>query len=126
MEREAFEALVERALLRLPKRFKNKMRNITVEVEDAPSRELLAELGIRHGTLLGLYRGVPLTERGWNYGNMLPDRITIFQQPIEETATSSEEIEDVVIDTVIHEVGHYFGFSDAELGEFEKSKRRKK
>jgi len=81
-------------------------------------------MGIRSGSLFGLYQGVPLTKREWNYGNMLPDRIVIYQHTIESVATSPEEIEKIVLDTVIHEIGHYFGFSDRELREIEAAKRR--
>jgi predicted Zn-dependent protease with MMP-like domain len=83
-------------------------------------------MGIRSGTLFGLYQGVPLTQREWNYGNMLPDRIVIYQRPIESVASSPEEIEGAVADTVIHEIGHYFGFSDKELREMEDTKRKEK
>ena len=83
---------------------------------------------IQSGTLFGLYQGVPLTEREWNYGNVLPDRIIIYQRPIEDAATSPAEIEEIVMDTVMHEIGHYFGFDDDALYimEHEKSKKRRK
>jgi len=122
MDRLSFEKLVQNALGRLPRRFKKKLENISIVVEERPTAELLRDMEIDHGTLFGLYQGVPLTERGWNYGNMLPDRIVIFQGPIEEAATSPDEIEEIVMDTVIHEVGHYFGFDDAYLYEIEKEK----
>jgi predicted Zn-dependent protease with MMP-like domain len=125
MDRPAFEILVQNSLRKLPRRFKKKLANISVEVEDLPSRELLNTMGIRSGTLLGLYQGVPLTKRGWNYGNMLPDRIVIYQRPIERVASSPEQIEKIVQDTVIHEIGHYFGFTDKELREIENEKRRR-
>ncbi len=117
MDRLAFEKLVQQALRRLPRRFKKKIENISVEVQDRPSRELLEDMGIESGTLFGLYQGVPLTEREWNFGNVLPDRIVIYQRPIEQAARSNEEIEEIVLETVMHEVGHYFGFSDEELHE---------
>jgi predicted Zn-dependent protease with MMP-like domain len=126
MDRSSFEQLVEKALRRLPRRFKNKIKNISIEVEDDPSLETLENLGIEQGTLLGLYQGVPLTEREWNYGNMLPDRIFIYQQPIERSARTLEEIEDIVLDTVMHEIGHYFGFNDETLNSIEDEKARKK
>jgi predicted Zn-dependent protease with MMP-like domain len=126
MDRSAFEHIVETALRRLPRRFKNKIKNISIEVEDSPSRETLDGMGIKHGTLLGLYQGVPLTAREWNYGNMLPDRIVIYQRPIEQSARSLEEIEDIVLDTVVHEVGHYFGFDDETLYSIEEDKAAKK
>lgn len=126
MDRPAFEKLVQNSLRGLPRRFKKKLDNISIVIEDRPSPDLLEDMGIESGTLFGLYQGVPLTHRGWNYGNMLPDRIVIYQQPIEAAASSSEEIEEIVRDTVVHEVGHYFGFSDYELGEMEDEKRRGK
>ena len=119
MERIAFEKLVERALLRLPRRFKKKLGNIFIEVESAPDPGLLRDMGISSGTLFGLYQGVPLTEREWNFGNVLPDRIVIYQRPIEQAARSAEEMEQIVMDTVMHEIGHYFGFNDKELYEME-------
>jgi predicted Zn-dependent protease with MMP-like domain len=125
MDRLSFERLVEQALERLPKKFKGKLRNIMIEVEDEPSEELLEGMGIESGTLFGLYQGVPLTEREWNFGNALPDRIVIYQRPIESAATSPAEIEEIVLDTVVHEVGHYFGFDDAALLEMEREKRRR-
>lgn len=124
MDRPAFELLVQNSLQKLPRRFKKKLANISVEVEDLPSQELLNDMGIRSGKLLGLYQGVPLTKRGWNYGNMLPDRIVIYQRTIESVAASPEAIEKIVQDTVIHEIGHYFGFSDKELREIETMKRK--
>jgi predicted Zn-dependent protease with MMP-like domain len=126
MDRSAFEHIVETALRRLPRRFKNKIKNISIEVEDSPSRETLDGMGIKQGTLFGLYQGVPLTAREWNYGNMLPDRIVIYQRPIEQSARSLEEIEDIVLDTVVHEVGHYFGFDDETLYSIEEDKAAKK
>jgi predicted Zn-dependent protease with MMP-like domain len=126
MDRSSFEHIVENALRRLPRRFKNRIKNISIEIEDRPSRETLQNMGILQGTLLGLYQGVPLTERGWNYGNVLPDRIVIYQLPIEESARSLEEIEKIVLDTVMHEVGHYFGFDDEALYSIEDDKSKKK
>lgn len=126
MDRPAFEKLVQNSLRSLPRRFKQKMKNITIEIEDHPSPALLRDMGIESGTLFGLYQGVPLTEREWNYGNVLPDRIVIYQQPIEAAALSSERIEEIVRDTVMHEIGHYFGFSDSELYDMEDEKRKKK
>ena len=125
MDRSSFEQLIENALTRLPRKFKQKIRNIAIEVEDSPSPEILQDMGIERGTLFGLYQGVPLTQREWNYGNVLPDRITIYQRPIEQAASSPAEIEEIVLDTVIHEIGHYFGFDDDELYRIEKEKRKK-
>ena len=126
MDRSSFEKLVENALTRLPHRFKQKIKNISIEVEDSPSPEVLQDMGIERGTLFGLYQGVPLPAREWNYGNVLPDRIVIYQRPIEQAAQSPEEIEEVVLETVIHEIGHYFGFNDDELYSIEDEKARRK
>ena len=116
MQRRDFEQLVVEALEALPQRFRRHVQNIAVVVEEVPSRELLEFLGLwPEGTLLGLYEGVPLPERGYGYGNILPDRITIFQRPIETMCCTPHEIRDVVQDTVIHELGHYFGFDDEQL-----------
>lgn len=126
MDRSSFEKLVQHSLRRIPRRFKKKLENISVEVEERPSTELLRDMGITSGTLFGLYQGVPLTQREWNYGNVLPDRIVIYQRPIESAAASPGEIEEIVLDTVMHEVGHYFGFSDDELYEMMDEVKRKK
>lgn len=126
MDRIAFEKLVERALQRLPGRFKKQLKNISIEVETAPDEELLRDMGITSGALFGLYLGVPLTEREWNFGNVLPDRIVIYQRPIEAEARSSAEMEEIVRDTVMHEIGHYFGFDDASLYAIEDEKAGKK
>jgi len=124
-----FEKLVERSLQRLPKRFLDALENIGIEVEDEPTQEVLDDMGIESGALYGLYQGVPLTEREWNYGNVLPDRIVIYQGPIERNARTDDEVEKIVLDTVMHEVGHYFGFDDSALYSIEddrEKKRRKK
>jgi len=126
MDRAAFEKLVERSLKRLPKKFLEELRNITVEVEDEPPQEVLDDMGIEDGTLYGLYQGVPLTEREWNYGNVLPDRVAIYQGPIERDARTVEEVEEIVLDTVMHEIGHYFGFDDETLYGIEDEKARRR
>jgi predicted Zn-dependent protease with MMP-like domain len=120
MTRAEFEALVERALRKLPKRFRQKMANIAVVVEDWPDTETLDEMGIDPpDTLYGLYRGVDLTHRDSSYGNVLPDTITIYQGPIQEDCGDEEEMAELIRDVVIHEVGHYFGLDDARLDELE-------
>jgi predicted Zn-dependent protease with MMP-like domain len=126
MDRSSFEQLIERSLRRLPRRFLDALQNIAVEVEREPSEDVLDDLGIEDGTLYGLYQGTPLTEREWNYGNVLPDRIVIYQGPIERTSRSAEEIEDIVRETVMHEIGHYFGFDDDTLYAIEDENVRKK
>jgi predicted Zn-dependent protease with MMP-like domain len=120
LTRREFEELVVLALKRLPKFFKKKMKNVDVVVEDRASRELLSEVGLRSPSeLLGLYQGVPLDRRGFYYGNVLPDKITLFQIPIEMICKTKEEVEEKVREVVIHEVGHYFGLDDERLRELE-------
>jgi predicted Zn-dependent protease with MMP-like domain len=124
MDRPSFEKLVERSLERLPGKFRNKLRNIMIEIEDEPPEDVLDDMGIEEGTLYGLYQGVPLTEREWNFGNFLPDRIVIYQGPIERDAANNAEVEEIVLDTVVHEIGHYFGFDDRTLYEIEDEKSK--
>ena len=122
MTRRQFEALVDRALRRLPRTFKDKLANIAVVVEAWADDETLAELGIEPpDTLYGLYRGVDLTHRDSSYGNVLPDTVTIYQGPIEEDCADEEEMAELVRDTVIHEVGHYFGLDDETMERIEGS-----
>ena len=120
MTQERFTQLVEDALRDIPRRFRDAMTNVAVVVEQAPSAEILEDMEIGpEDTLFGLYHGTPLTERGWGYGNALPDRISIYQIPIEEACEDDEEIRDCVAETVIHEFGHYFGMSEEEIEEIE-------
>jgi len=108
-----FEALVERALRTLPRGFKEKIANVAIVVEDWADDETLRELDIEPpDTLYGLYRGIDLTHRDTSYGNVLPDTIHIYQGPIEEDCADAAEMAELVRDTVIHEIGHYFGLDD--------------
>ena len=116
MKRERFEKLVERALRTIPRRFRDAMTNVAVVVEDEPSPALLDEMEIDPGeTLFGLYQGTPLPERSWGHGNTLPDRVTIYQRPIEDECDTDDEIVKTIGETVIHEFGHYFGLSEEEI-----------
>lgn len=120
MTRERFTRLVEEALHEIPRRFRDEMKNVAVVVEDEPPPELLAEMEIPpEDTLFGLYQGTPLPERGWSYGNALPDRISIYREPIVEACADDDEVRDCVAETVIHEFGHYFGMSEEEIEEVE-------
>lgn len=120
MRRKRFEELVERALADIPKLFRDEMKNVAVVVEDQPSLELLEEMGIEPpDTLYGLYQGTPLAEREWAYGNTVPDRIAIYQQPIVEDCEDDEDIIECVAETVMHEFGHHFGMSEEEMDEVE-------
>jgi predicted Zn-dependent protease with MMP-like domain len=118
VRRQEFTQLVTEALDELPDEFRRLLHNIVVVVEAAPSRALLEDMGLwPDDTLLGLYEGVPLPERGAGYGNVLPDRVTIFQQPIEAMCHTHHDIKEAVRETVLHELGHYFGLDDDQLDE---------
>lgn len=115
MDRMKFEKLVARAIEQLPAEFREKLENVAVIVEDRPSAELLEQMEVPPGdTLFGLYEGTPLTERGFQTP-LHPDRIWIFQEPIEaECETEKEIIEEIEI-TIVHEVAHFFGLDDEYL-----------
>jgi predicted Zn-dependent protease with MMP-like domain len=118
--RARFERLVEDALKMIPQRFRDEMQNVAVVVEDEPPVDILDEMEIpEDDTLFGLYQGTPLPERGWAHGNNLPDRISIYQFPIEDACETDDDIRDCVAETVIHEFGHYFGMSEEEIEEIE-------
>ena len=120
MTRAAFERLVAEAVRLIPRRFRREMSNLVLVVEDEPSPDLLEEMEIEPpDSLYGLYQGVPLTERSSAHGNVLPDMITLFQRPIEEDCEDEDEIRDVIGETLIHEVGHYFGMSEEQIEEIE-------
>jgi len=120
LPRKQFESLVERALRTLPRRFRARLENIAVVVEDWADDDTLDEMGVEPpDTLYGLYRGTDLPRRDASYGGVLPDVITIYQGPIQEDCETVEEMEALVRDTVVHEVGHYFGLDDDRLSELE-------
>ena len=120
MTREKFTELVEEALREIPARFRREMRNVAVVVEDEPPPDVLDDVEAEPDeTLFGLYQGTPLPDRGWSYGNALPDRISIYQGPIEEACEDDDEIRDCIAETIIHEFGHYFGMSEEEIEEIE-------
>ena len=115
LDRARFEELVGEALAEIPKGFRKLIDNVTVMVED----------DCPPGTsLLGLYHGVPYPHRSpGSYGNLPPDVIVIYQRPIESISRSDDDIKDHVRDTVLHEVGHYFGLGESELREIERAVR---
>jgi predicted Zn-dependent protease with MMP-like domain len=120
VDRKKFERLVAEALASIPRRFRNAMTNLAIVVEDEPAPDLLEEMEIDPpDTLLGLYQGVPLTERRWDYGNALPDRILLFQGPHEREAEDEDDLVVAIGETLIHEIGHYFGLSEEEIEEIE-------
>lgn len=118
LTKSEFERLVAEALDDLPPFFQEQMENVEVLIRQWPSRRELRDAGVDPSyTLLGLYQGVPLTERTHNYGLVPPDTITLYQGPIEEEAGEQAYIAEVVQHTVIHEFAHHFGISDDRLRE---------
>jgi predicted Zn-dependent protease with MMP-like domain len=113
--RSAFERLVEEALDGLPEQFAAMLENVAVVVEEEPDPTVLAELGMDpEEELLGLYLGVPITERDTFY-QALPDRVAIYRGPVLRCCGSRREVVKEVRDTVVHELGHYFGLDDEEM-----------
>ena len=115
MSKNDFEKLVKRALVSLPKHIQKEIDNLAIVIEKRPSQR----------SLLGLYQGVPKTSWGRGFGQMLPDKITIFQEPIENLAFSPEEIQELVRLVVWHEIAHHFGFSEKKVRELEAKWRKK-
>ena len=124
MTRQAFRKLVVRALKRLPEKFLKKLDNVAIVVEDEPSLFQKTKLHLRHGwSLFGLYEGVPQTKRGVGYSAVLPDKITIFQKPIEAAAFNEKDIQKIVKNAVWHEIAHHFGMNEAEAQKAEQRRR---
>jgi len=120
VDQKKFERLVAEAVASIPRRFRDAMSNLAIVVEDEPSPDLLADMEIDPpDTLLGLYQGLPLTERRWDYGNMLPDRILLFQGPLERESEDEADLVVAIGETLIHEIGHYFGLSEEQIEEIE-------
>ena len=116
MRKQAFEALVREAVGSIPDEFLGIMANVDIQVRRWPTKRQMREADLDEDeTLLGLYVGIPVTERDSGYNMVQPDIITLFQGPIEESSATNAEVKAQVRDTVIHEVAHYFGISDSEL-----------
>ncbi len=123
MHRERFEQLVAQAVGDLPEEFLERLDNVDVVVEDRPSPAQIKDAHIgRNETLLGLYEGIPITERNSDYGLVPPDKITVFQKPVEAVAGTDDEIRREVQRVVKHEIAHHFGISDARLDQLEREK----
>jgi len=125
MDRERFQRLVARVVKELPEEFLTRLQNVDVVVEDHPTPGQAGSAGLRPGeTLLGLYEGVPQTKRGQHYGLVPPDKITIFQRPIEAGCRHDAEIMAAIQKVIKHEIAHHFGISDARLKQIERAKDR--
>ena len=109
-----FERLVEEALDSLPEKFAALLDNVVVVVEEEPNASDLDVMDDEHGELLGIYRGTPMTRRSYDSFRM-PDQIAIFRGPILRVSRGARDAQRQIRETVIHELGHYFGLSDAEM-----------
>ena len=126
MTKEKFEKLVKEGIKDIPERFLKKLDNVDVIVEDTPTPYQLRKLRVRENSLIfGLYEGVPQTKRG-NYGQVLPDKITIFKKPIERITRSEEKVKEIVKNTVWHEIAHHFGMDEKRVKEAESRRNQKK
>ena len=122
MDREDFESAVAEALDHLPQEFVELMSNVSIQVREVPDDETLAELDLdpRFETLFGLYTGVPLDQRGGWYGNVLPDVIVLYRQPLLAACTTHGRLVRQIQLTLLHEIGHHFGLSDDEMHAWER------
>lgn len=113
---EAFARQVEQAIDRIPEELRTYLENVVITVKRRPSLELLAEMGVPPDEpLFGIYLGVPLIERSAGEPPLYPDAIHIFQEPLEEYCTTREQLLEEIELTVVHEIAHFFGFTDAQL-----------
>ena len=118
VSRNTFEDLVLQALDNVPARLRDRIENLDVIVKDWPAKRELASAGLNERrSLLGLYEGVPLTARS-HYNLVIPDKITIYQRPIEALSQTRKDITENVRKTLIHEIAHHFGIDDTRLLEF--------
>mgnify|MGYP001563395217 FL=1 len=125
LNRKEFEKFVREGIKAIPEKFLRKLENVVIIIEDKPSPDQRKKLDIRRGwTLFGLYEGVSQLERGANYTFVLPDKITIFQKPIEEEARDEEDLKKIVENTVWHEIAHHFGMDETRVRQVE-AKRQK-
>ena len=117
MSRRAFEDVVREALEMIPEDLQEAIENVAVTVEDEPTKEDLLSVGLdpEYDSLLGLYQGVPLPEREPSNYMSLPDRIFVYRLPLLEACSSRRELLREIRDTVVHELGHYFGLPEEEL-----------
>ena len=121
MDRERFQGLVRKAVGSLPGEFRVRLENIDVVIEDWPSQAQLNSVRLGRGRmLLGLYQGVPLTKRGRCYGLVAPDKITIFQKPIEAECKDEAEVTAEIGRVVRHEIAHHFGIGERKLRQIER------
>ena len=122
---EEFESIVRAGIRAIPEKFLNLLDNVDVTVEEEPTEEQRRRMKLERGTtLLGLYEGVPRTKRGSGYSFVLPDKITVFKNPIEASARDLEHLKKIVADTIWHEFAHHFGIDEGRVRHLEGRRRR--
>jgi len=125
LNRKEFEKIIKEGIRAIPEKFLRKLENVAIVIEDEPTPAQKKKLNIHSGwTLFGLYEGVPQLERGANYSAVLPDKITIFQNPIEAGARDGKDIKEIVKNTVWHEIAHHFGMDEARVHQAEARRKR--
>lgn len=118
LNEDDFDHIVKKAIRGIPKQFRQHLDNILISVKKRPSKKLLHDMGITgNGSLFGLFEGVALTDRSATYPPLFPSQILLFQEPLEESCGSIEDLEREIRVTIIHEVGHYMGMSEERLEE---------
>lgn len=127
MDHKHFEKIVREGIRAIPEKFLRLLQNVAITIEEAPSPRHRKHMRLRSDeTLFGLYEGVPQTERGVEYSGVLPDKITIFKQPILEASKNEDEIREIVRDTVWHEIAHHFGMEERWVRRAERKRRKRK
>jgi len=125
LNRAEFEKIVEEGIKAIPEKFLRKLDNVAIVIEAESTPAQKKKLNIHPGwALFGLYEGIPQTQRGINYSAVLPDKITIFQRPIEEAAHDEKDIKEIVKNTVWHEIAHHFGMSEDRVRQAEIRRRK--
>ena len=115
MTKEKFEEIVKEGIRAIPEKFLERLDNVDICIEEEPTPFQLKKIRAKKSSLIfGLYEGIPKTKRG-HYGQVLPDKITIFKKPIEQVACSEKEIKEIVKNTVWHEIAHHFGMDEQEV-----------
>lgn len=124
LSQKEFEKIVKEGIKAIPEKFLQKLKNVAIVIENEPTSAQIKKLNLRPGwTLFGLYEGVPQSERGAGYNAVLPDKITIFQKPIEAAAGAEKDIREIVKNTVWHEIAHHFGMDEARVRQAEKKRQ---
>ncbi|MDP3956553.1 MAG: metallopeptidase family protein [bacterium] len=123
---EEFEKIVAEGIEMIPEIFLRKLKNVAMVIDDEPTPTQRSKVNLHPGwTLFGLYEGIPLDSRGSNYTSVLPDKITIFQRPIEDAARDEKDIKEIVKNTVWHEIAHHFGMNEERVRQAEERRRKR-